>query len=210
MKKRTTPRIDFNPRALNLRLIAGTILIAASFFSAYLISQSNNRMITVWSASNDLAPGRIIEDADVAPVQVSMPKGASLYLDANYSIVGSQVLRTVGSSELIPTYSLSKESQLNYKKVPISLSRFRLPIGVKSGSIVDIYIIPREQLNGNLEGPKLKRSQLLLPTISVDAIDMEASKLGGEIGMTILVPASQVSEVVSAMSDSEFIVVRSN
>jgi hypothetical protein len=49
-----------------------------------------------------------------------------------------------------------------------------------------------------------------LPTISVDAIDIEASKLGGEIGMTILVPASQVSEVVSAMSDSEFIVVRSN
>jgi len=210
MKKRTTPRIYFNPRTLNLRLIAGTILIAASFASAYLISQSNNRMITVWSASNDLAPGRIIEDADVAPVQVSMPKGASLYLDANYSIVGSQVLRTVGSSELIPTYSLSKESQLNYKKVPISLSRFRLPIGVKSGSIVDIYIIPREQLNGNLEGPNLKRSQLLLPTISVDAIDIEASKLGGEIGMTILVPASQVSEVVSAMSDSEFIVVRSN
>jgi hypothetical protein len=210
MKKRTTPRIYFNPRTLNLRLIAGTILIAASFASAYLISQSNNRMITVWSASNDLAPGRIIEDADVAPVQVSMPKGASLYLDANYSIVGSQVLRTVGSSELIPTYSLSKESHLNYKKVPISLSRFRLPIGVKSGSIVDIYIIPREQLNGNLEGPKLKRSQLLLPTISVDAIDMEASKLGGEIGMTILVPASQVSEIVSAMSDSEFIVVRSN
>ena len=210
MKKRTTPRIYFNPRTLNLRLIAGTILIAASFASAYLISQSNNRMITVWSASNDLAPGRIIEDADVAPVQVSMPKGASLYLDANYSIVGSQVLRTVGSSELIPTYSLSKESQLNYKKVPISLSRFRLPIGVKSGSIVDIYIIPREQLNGNLEGPKLKRSQLLLPTISVDAIDIEASKLGGEIGMTILVPASQVSEIVSAMSDSEFIVVRSN
>ena len=210
MKKRTTPRIYFNPRTLNLRLIAGTILIAASFASAYLISQSNNRMITVWSASNDLAPGRIIEDADVAPVQVSMPKGASLYLDANYSIVGSQVLRTVGSSELIPTYSLSKESQLNYKKVPISLSRFRLPIGVESGSIVDIYIIPREQLNGNLEGPNLKRSQLLLPTISVDAIDMEASKLGGEIGMTILVPASQVSEIVSAMSDSEFIVVRSN
>jgi len=210
MKKRTTPRIYFNPRTLNLRLIAGTILIAASFASAYLISQSNNRMITVWSASNDLAPGRIIEDADVAPVQVSMPKGASLYLDANYSIVGSQVLRTVGSSELIPTYSLSKESQLNYKKVPISLSRLRLPIGVKSGSIVDIYIIPREQLNGNLEAPKLKRSQLLLPTISVDAIDIEASKLGGEIGLTILVPASQVSEVVSAMSDSEFIVVRSN
>ena len=210
MKKRTTPRIDFNPRALNLRLIAGTILIAASFFSAYLISQSNNRMITVWSASNDLAPGRIIEDADVVPVQISMPNSASLYLDAHNSIVGSQVLRAVGSSELIPTYSLSKESQLNYKKVPISLSRLRLPIGVKSGSIVDIYIIPREQLNGNLEAPKLKRSQLLLPTISVDAIDIEASKLGGEIGMTILVPASQVSEVVSAMSDSEFIVVRSN
>ena len=210
MKKRTTPRIDFNPRALNLRLIAGTILIAASFFSAYLISQSNNRMITVWSASNDLAPGRIIEDADVVPVQVLMPNSASLYLDAHYSIVGSQVLRAVGSSELIPTYSLSKESQLNYKKVPISLSRLRLPIGVKSGSIVDIYVIPREQLNGNLEAPKLKRSQLLLSTISVDAIDIEASKLGGEIGMTILVPASQVSEVVSAMSDNEFIVVRSN
>ena len=210
MKKRTPPRIDFNPRALNLRLIAGTILIAASFFSAYLISQSNNRMITVWSASNDLAPGRIIEDADVVPVQVLMPNSASLYLDAHYSSEGSQVLRAVGSSELIPTYSLSKESQLNYKKVPISLSRLRLPIGVKSGSIVDIYIIPREQLNGNLEAPKLKRSQLLLPTISVDAIDIEASKLGGEIGMTILVPASQVSEVVSAMSDSEFIVVRSN
>jgi len=210
MKKGSISRLDFKPRALNLRLIAGAILIAASFFSAYLISQSSNRMVTVWSAVSDLAPGRIIENTDIVPTQVLMPQSASLYINANYSIVGSQVLRSIGSSELIPAYSLSKDSQFNYKKVPISLSHLHLPIGVKSGSVVDIYIIPRNQLGGNLSPEKAKKSQLLLPTVSVDAIDTEASKLGGEIGLTLLVPASQVSGIVSAMTDYEFVLVRSH
>lgn len=201
---------SINFRMPNLRILAGIILIAASFFSAYLISHSNDRMITVWSAVNDLAPGRIIEPADVAPIQVLMPENASLYLNANYPIAGSQVLRSVGASELIPAYSLSRDLHLDLRKVPIALSRSRLPMGIGGGSVIDLYAIPKNQLNTNMEFSKSEDSQLLLSSVSVDGIDTTANKLGGDIGLTILVPSIEVSRVILAMADSEFVVVRRN
>lgn len=199
-----------NFRIPNLRLIAGIILIAASFFSAYLISHSNNRMITVWSAVDDLAPGRIIESTDVAPIQVLMPDNASSYLNSEYPITGSQVLRSVGASELIPAFSLSKDHHVDLRKVPIALSRSRLPLGVGNGSLIDLYAIPRNQLNTNVGLSKPADSQLLLSSISVDGIDAEANKLGGDIGLTILVPSVDVLRVILAMADNEFVVVRRN
>ena len=200
----------FNTAKFNTRLIAGAILIAASFISAYLISHSNNRMITVWSATSDLAPGQIIAESDVAPTQVSMPRNAFQYLSTEYPITGSQVLRTIGSSELIPAYSLSKELHLDLKKIPISLSRTRIAMGVRSGSLIDIYTIPRIQFNGTSEIANIPRSRMLLTSVSVDAVDQEASKLGGDVAITVLVPSSQVTSVISAMSDYDFVVVQSN
>jgi len=205
MKNQQRTRLTFNPR-----LMFGALLIATSFFSAYVISNSNNRMMTVWSAVNNLAPGHVIESGDVAPTKVLIPENAGLYINAESSLIGSHVLRSIGTDELIPAYALSEASEFNLKRVPISLARSRLPLGVTRGSVIDLYVTPRELLSGSIEVSRKSKSTALLFGVTVYGIDEEASKLGGDIGLTILVSPMEVGEIVAAMSVSDFVVVRNN
>lgn len=205
MKRQSKNRFSFNPR-----LILGASLIAASFFSAYLLVNSNNRMITVWSAVSDLAPGQIIQSSDITPTQVLIPENAAFYLSADFPLVGSYVVRPVGASELIPSYSMAERTKFDLKRVPISLARSRVPLGVTRGSVIDIYVTPKEQLGGIVESSKKSKATSLLNGVSVEGIDLEASKLGGDIGLTILVPPLYVQDIVTAMAVSNFVVVRNN
>jgi hypothetical protein len=205
MKRQSKTRFNLNPR-----LMLGASLITASFFSAYLLANSNNRMITVWSAVSDLAPGQIIQSSDISPTQVLIPENAEFYLSADSPLEGSYVVRPIGASELIPSYSLTEESTFNLKRVPISLARSRVPLGVTRGSVIDIYVTPKEQLGGTFETSRKSKTTALLSGVSVEGIDLESSKLGGDIGLTILVPPLYVQDIVAAMAVSNFVVVRSN
>ena len=189
-------------------MLFGAALIVASFFSAYLISQSANRMVTVWSAAVDLAPGTVIGAGDIVATRVLLPENAEFYLDSTSPIIGSYVLRSLGSSELIPAYALSETVFEPFQQVPLSIPRSRAPFGITSGDIVDVYAFPREQFGAGDSGSNAK-AKLILAGASIDGIDFEASKLGGEMGITLLVPIAQVAQFVSVMTDSEFVLVKS-
>lgn len=191
---------------LNFRLIVGIILIATSFVSAFLISNSSNRMVTVWSATTDLAPGTIIDETNIEQAKVLLPSNIGLYLDGTNSILGAQVLRGVGAAELIPAYAISSEVVMDLKQVPISIPISRMPFGAKNGDLVDVYALPTQNLV-EISGAKT-RPGLVLSNIGIDGINLEASKLGGEIGVTLLVPTSLVAKLVSVMGQSDFLLVK--
>ena len=201
MKKLPGLKIDF-------RLVLGVALIAGSLVSAHIISQSTTRMVKVWSAVNDLAPGEVIEESDITISRVSLSDSANMYLDGEQSIIGTSVVRAIKSAELIPTYSLAQDASLDLHVVPISVSSLRLPDGVNGGSVVDIYGIPRNSaaFAGNIDGKNA--AKLLLADISVDSINRESSRLGGDIGLSILVPVSQVGEFIKSYSEFEFVLVK--
>jgi len=203
MPKKSFAKFHFNPR-----MALGVILIATSFISAYVISETNNRMTIVWSAVTDLAPGEIIEASDVIKSRVLLPNNASYYLDGSTSIIGNYVVRPLGASELIPAYGVSTEFRTQLRRIPIALPRSRIPTGVKSGSQIDIYGLPKNQFEGNIDTKSDRKSQTLLTNVSVDAIDFEASKMGGEIGITILVPEETIPRFISSMTEFDFIVVK--
>ena len=146
MKKLPGLKIDF-------RLVLGVALIAGSLVSAHIISQSTTRMVKVWSAVNDLAPGEVIEESDITISRVSLSDSANMYLDGEQSIIGTSVVRAIKSAELIPAYSLAQVASLDLHVVPISVSSLRLPDGVNGGSVVDIYGIPRNSaaFAGNID-----------------------------------------------------------
>ena len=64
-----------------LRTILGGCLIAASFISALVISNSSSRMITVWSAAVELGQGEVITSDDVVISKVLLPSNAANYID---------------------------------------------------------------------------------------------------------------------------------
>jgi hypothetical protein len=204
-KVNATKRFDEIRLYLNPRYLLGLILILASFSSAYLISKSSDRMITVWGASVDLAPGEMIEADDLRVIRVRLPDNAAQYLDSKTDLIGTTVLRAIGSSELIPSFALTSEIDLSLARVPISIAREWAPIELRSGSLVDIYGIPNRA--NQFSQDSNPTSRLLISNIAIDSVDASSRELGGRIGMTVLVPQARVEAIVSAISKYEFLLV---
>jgi len=204
-KVNATKRFDEIRLYLNPRYLLGLILILASFSSAYLISKSSDRMITVWGANVDLAPGEMIEADDLKVIRVRLPDNAAQYLDSKTDLIGTTVLRAIGSSELIPSFALTSEIDLSLARVPISIAREWTPIELRNGSLVDIYGIPNRA--NQFSQDSNPSSRLLISNIAIDSVDASSRELGGRIGMTVLVPQARVEAIVSAISKYEFLLV---
>lgn len=184
------------------RYLLGLILIITSFISAFLISSASDRTITVWASSTDLAPGKIIEEKDITPVKVRLLSNAEQYLDASVEIVGTSVVRKIGAAELIPSFALSPQVDTSLQRVPIQVERLMSPVGLSAGDLVDIYGIPNQ-----MASQSGVVSELILESVGIEEIDDSARELGGALGITLLVPDSLVSDLISTMSEFNFLLV---
>lgn len=184
------------------RYLLGLILIITSFISAFLISSASDRTITVWASSTDLAPGKIIEEKDITPVKVRLLSNAEQYLDASVEIVGTSVVRKIGAAELIPSFALSPQVDTSLQRVPIQVERLMSPVGLGAGDLVDIYGIPNQ-----MASQSGVVSELILESVGIEEIDDSARELGGALGITLLVPDSLISDLISTMSEFNFLLV---
>ena len=190
-----------------LKTILGGCLIAASFISALVISNSSSRMITVWSAAVDLGKGEVITAEDVVISKVLLPGNAGNYIDGQVSIIGSSVVREIGADELIPAYALSSQVDEQLQKVPIAIAFSQVPKDIGSGQRVDIYGITKSELRSqSLESDRYK-SRLIASDLVIDQVDNQANTLGGDLVLTLLVPRPIIPNLIEDMGNYDFILV---
>jgi len=190
-----------------LKTILGGCLIAASFISALVISNSSSRMITVWSAAVDLGKGEVITAEDVVISKVLLPSNAANYIDGQASIIGSSVVRAIGADELIPAYAVSEQIDDLLQKVPIAISISQIPKNIGSGQRIDIYGITKSELRSqNLESGRYK-SRLIASDLVIDQVDDQANTLGGDLVITLLVPRPIIPNLIEDMGNYNFILV---
>ncbi len=190
-----------------LKTILGGGLIAASFISALVISNSSSRMITVWSAAVDLGKGEVITAEDVVISKVLLPSNAANYIDGQVSIIGSSVVRAIGAEELIPAYAVSEQIDEQLQQVPIAIAFSQVPKDIGSGQRVDIYGITKSELRSqNLESGRYK-SRLIASDLVIDQVDNQANTLGGDLVITLLVPRTIIPNLIEDMGNYNFILV---
>ena len=190
-----------------LKTILGGCLIAASFISALVISNSSSRMITVWSAAVDLGKGEVITAEDVVISKVLLPGNAGNYIDGQVSIIGSSVVRAIGIDELIPAYALSSQIDEQLQQVPIAIAFSQVPKDIGSGQRVDIYGITKSELRSqSLESGRYK-SRLIASDLVIDQVDNQANTLGGDLVLTLLVPRPIIPNLIEDMGNYDFILV---
>ena len=190
-----------------LKTILGGCLIAASFISALVISNSSSRMITVWSAAVDLDKGEVITAEDVVISKVLLPGNAGNYIDGQVSIIGSSVVRAIGIDELIPAYALSSQVDEQLQQVPIAIAFSQVPKDIGSGQRVDIYGITKSELRSqSLESGRYK-SRLIASDSVIDQVDNQANTLGGDLVLTLLVPRPIIPNLIEDMGNYDFILV---
>ena len=190
-----------------LKTILGGCLIAASFISALVISNSSSRMITVWSAAVDLDKGEVITAEDVVISKVLLPGNAGNYIDGQVSIIGSSVVRAIGIDELIPAYALSSQVDEQLQQVPIAIAFSQVPKDIGSGQRVDVYGITKSELRTqSLESGRYK-SRLIASDLVIDQVDNQANTLGGDLVITLLVPRPIIPNLIEDMGNYDFILV---
>lgn len=190
-----------------LRTILGGCLIAASFISALVISNSSSRMITVWSAAVELGQGEVITSDDVVISKVLLPSNAANYIDGELSIIGSSVVRAIGADELIPAYALSSQIDEQLKQVPIAISFTQVPKDIGSGQRVDIYGITKSELRSQSVTSGKFKSRLIASDLVIDQVDNQASALGGDLVITLLVPKPIIPSLIEDMGNYNFVLV---
>ena len=190
-----------------LKTILGGCLIAVSFISALVISNSSSRMITVWSAAVDLDKGEVITAEDVVISKVLLPGNAGNYIDGQVSIIGSSVVRAIGIDELIPAYALSSQVDEQLQQVPIAIAFSQVPKDIGSGQRIDIYGITKSELRTqSLESGRYK-SRLIASDLVIDQVDNQANTLGGGLVITLLVPRTIIPNLIEDMGNYDFILV---
>ena len=190
-----------------LKTILGGCLIAVSFISALVISNSSSRMITVWSAAVDLDKGEVITAEDVVISKVLLPGNAGNYIDGQVSIIGSSVVRAIGIDELIPAYALSSQVDEQLQQVPIAIAFSQVPKDIGSGQRVDIYGITKSELRTqSLESGRYK-SRLIASDLVIDQVDNQANTVGGDLVITLLVPRTIIPNLIEDMGNYDFILV---
>ena len=126
------------------RTIAGSAILIIAFIAAILIAHEANRTVLLWSTSNELSTGAVIQQSDLKARRALLPENSHLYFSSSADLIGAIVSHHVGAGELIPTSALIEQgSEVDGRYVPLEVAIHDLPANVARGSIVDIYAITK-------------------------------------------------------------------
>jgi NifB/MoaA-like Fe-S oxidoreductase len=180
-------------------------LLLLSLIAAFAITGQANRSVSVWSAGTDLVSGELIKSQNIKQVNVFLPTNSEKYIRTNSKISDLVASRRILKGELIPASALTS----NYlggsvRSVPLRIGRNDLPNDLTSGQSVDIYALPKMDLNSQ----KNRKSELISEGVTIESIDIKSRDTGGDIGIVIKIPEHDVIYVLSALNESRIVVVR--
>jgi hypothetical protein len=95
-----------SPSWLDLRLVAGVVLVLVSVLVGVRVVSAADRTTHFWAASHNLAAGVVVTASDLRSVAVRMPSGSANYLSSSVAVTGSALNRAIGAGELIPKSAL--------------------------------------------------------------------------------------------------------
>ena len=207
-------RSSFGKRDLQLiltpRFLAGLALVISAIFGAILINTSAEQRTSLWSSTQALAPGEIIDGSKIREVGVDMGSETEFYFPATESIIGKSITRPIGLGELIPQGALSDLKDEQMRKVAVSLPSSTLPFGLQSGESVDLYTIPSQQnsFSQSVDALGRRSAEPLLMKIGISGIETGVRDIGGNSTITFLVAEDDVEVLLTAMIDRQIMVVR--
>ena len=185
------------------RTIAGSTILIIAFIAAILIAHEANRTVLLWSTSNELSTGAVIQKSDLKAKRALLPENSHMYFSSSADLIGAIVAHHVGAGELIPTSSLIKKgSEVDGRYVPLEVAIHDLPTNVERGSIVDIYAIAK-----NASGSTgLESTALVAVATTVIAVDRKGD-LSGSVGVVVNLRAQNVSSLISQISAHRILLV---
>ncbi len=187
----------------NSRLAMGLALLFTALLAGSLIAKEANRTVYVWAANSELAPGNIVDSADIKSVAVLLPESAKNYISADAQLIGATVTHRIGLGELIPVSAITVEpDKLMQRAVPLTIEPTDLPTNLQRGEIIDLYAIP------NSSQKTIAAPELIIGAVAV--AEVSSSSNSGKSLVVINLPENIILNTLTYIPDTRLIIVRSN
>ena len=185
------------------RTIAGSSLLIIAFIAAILIAHEANRTVLLWSTSNELSTGAVIQQSDIRAKRALLPENSQMYFSSSADLVGAIVSHHVGSGELIPVSAIIEGgSEVDGRYVPLEIAIHDLPTNVERGSIVDIYAIAKNSAGS----ASLESTSLVASATTVIEVDRKGD-LSGSVGVVVNIRTQNVLSLISQISEHRLLLV---
>ncbi len=190
------------PRKLNMsasrktqdpRLWLGISFILIAMVAGQLFLTKASARVAALTVTTTIAEGTVIQAADVAIAQVSIPVTQNL-ITIPSDAVGKVAATDLFVGDLVQTYSLTNSFSPNVRAVSLPIRAGHLA-QIARGERVDIWMTP--SLDGlALPGP----ARLIIPNAVIEFAP-EFYDSGVDTSVTVLVAKDQVEILVQAMRD---------
>lgn len=190
-----SPKRRVFPRAVDVRLVVGVALVAASIAGVWLVVSSADRTVSVYAAGATIVAGEVVGVDDLVVEQVSLGGAAGRYAVPGALTDGAVATRTILKGELVPVEAVASDGDLARAPLVVTV-RGELPEGVAEGREVDVWATGAEQGNGSGAAPPT----VLVPGALVARIVVEESLVAGssEVAVELSVPDGAVAVLLAA------------
>jgi hypothetical protein len=202
-----TPRRRF---ALDLRLVLGLLLVAASVAAVTFLVGAADARITVYAAGATLAPGDRIDADDLVERSVALDGAEDLYLRVGaVPAEGFVVAQPVAAGQLVP---VSAAGSVDGQRATSLVLQLAGPVStvVETGSLVDVWgmtsldgATPDEQGVG---APVVLASQATVVRVLEDDT-LIAGACGAASTVEVLVPRFRVARLLQAIANGDALAV---
>ena len=179
----------------DVRLWLGVSVLIGSMFIGARVMASGEDTVTLWRATSDLAVGS--KPVAVEPVVVALAGSEESYFQGANPPT-DVVIRPVGEGEFIPSGALGSVDFAPVRVVTVPVNPLHLAVGVNSGDQVDVWA-SIDPANVSAASQASLMPNKVLANITVAEIARDVVGTGGDIGVVLLVPESDIPNLVFAI-----------
>ena len=182
-----------NRKSQDPRLWLGILFIVAAMIIGQLVVTSASVRVPAVALNSNIAQGALIQESDVALVQVSVPNVENL-ISVPSDVVGKVATTDLFAGDLVSVHSISNGFASDARNVSVPIRAGHLP-QVSPGEKVDIWMTP------SLDGVALPGPASLIISNAVIAAAPEFIDAGMDTSVTVLISQDQVQVLVQDMRD---------
>lgn len=191
--------------AVDVRLVIGLLLVAASVAAVTVIVAAADTRVRVYAAADALAPGDRVDADDLVERSVALDGSDDLYLRVGtVPDEGFVVAQPVGAGQLVPLAAAGSADGVRATSLVLRLAG---PVSsvVEPGSLVDVWGVARLE-QGETGTPVVLASQATVVRVVADE-SLIAGSTTAASSVEVLVPRSRVARLLRAIAADDALAV---
>lgn len=176
------------------KVLAGLGLVAASIAIGVVLFRDDDTSVVAWQASRDMPAGVTVTSMDFEPVRVDLGEVGGGYATEPATGV---LKRPMLAGELLPDEAIGDAIEVEHRMLTLPVEPLHAP-DISAGDLIDVWTTNQET----------GETALAISDVYVVSVMEDMIGAGGESGIVVTVPVTQIDTMVAALRSGVVDVVR--